>query len=77
MSNKVARVTWNRLTKEVRYKSINEEPKLDAVFKLNTQKCFVLKSLRVNSNGYTSADMQAKIQSIAKHLNDSYSTLIQ
>lgn len=70
--NSVARITWNRITKTIRYRSLNEPMKIDCIFKQKGKR-FIPAELQVLSNGHSSRDMQHKIQKITLLINQNYS----
>lgn len=66
-----AKLSWNRLTHEVTYKSLREEPKFELIFKQKGNK-FVIHNMVVLSNGYKPRDLQYKLQAINKMVNEKY-----
>lgn len=77
MKNNVsARIKWNRLIKEIEYKSINEQPKMEITFKQRGNK-FVLHNMVVLSNGHSSRNLQHKLENITKFINQKYQNLLK
>ena len=72
----VAKISWNRLSKEITYKSIQEEPKLNLILKQKGKK-FVIHHMNVLSNGYTSRDLQHKLQNVVNLVNKKYGSYIK
>lgn len=71
-----AKISWNRLTGEYKYQSLNETPKLRAVFKKQNDQ-YVCTELVVKDNGYSARDLQNKIQKIALHLKRQYDSALK
>lgn len=74
-NNIKAKISWNRLTGEYKYQSLNETPKLKAVFTKQKNK-FVCIELVVKDTGYSAKDLQNKLQKIAQHLQLKYESVI-
>lgn len=71
-----AKISWNRLTGEYKYQSLNETPKLRAIFKKQKDQ-YICTELVVKDNGYSARDLQNKIQKIALHLKRQYDSALK
>lgn len=71
-----ARITWNRLSKTILYDSLNEKPKIHAVYK-KQNKCFVLIDCKIDDTGYYPGDVNHKLENIQQYLQKNYGNRIQ
>lgn len=78
MSNKniTARIVWNRLDQTISYKSLNEKPRINAVYK-KKGKLFTLVDCHVDDTGYFPGDVNRKLLQIQRYLQRNYNTKIQ
>ncbi len=73
----LARISWNRLSKTIKYLSINENPKLKLLFHQDKHQKFIIAEMHVESNTHSSKDLQNRLQQITNHINAMYGSLIQ
>lgn len=72
----VARISWNRVSREITYTSVNETPKFRIIFKQQNTK-FVVDDMSVDSNGYQPRDLQNKLNAICRMINKKYEKCIK
>lgn len=77
MKNEIsAKMTWNRVSGEFTYKSINEFPKIRATF-AEQNGIYVCIKLVVLDTEYSSVDLQNKLETISKKIKRDYSGFIK
>ncbi len=88
MRDPSAKLSWNRVSREVRYKSLPKKnskskrleyvdnPALDISFVQRNGK-FIINGINVLTNGHSSRDLQNKIESVSKLVNNKYKHVIK
>lgn len=71
-----ARITWNRLDQTIFYHSVNEKPRINAVYK-KRGKLFTLINCEIDDTGYFPGDVNRKLSQIQKYLQRNYNNKIQ